>query len=333
MNLEGKRVFITGADGFIGSHLAEALVAKGASVKCLVYYNSWNSHGWLSDVDKEVFDELEIVFGDVRDKEHMMKTTEGIDVIFHLSSLISIPYSYDAARSFVDTNVGGALNILTSARANDVEKVLHTSTSEVYGSALYVPIDEKHPLQPQSPYSASKIGADMMALSFYHSFELPVAVVRPFNTYGPRQTPRAIIPTVILQCLRNKGEGKPIKLGTLDTRRDFNFVKDTVGGFIAIAESENGIGEVINIASGEDISIGELVEKIMKLMNIDLPVEQKDERIRPKASEVKRLLGTAEKAKSLCNWQPTTTFEEGLAETIQWFTKKGSKIDADRYWF
>ena len=333
MNISGKRVFITGADGFIGSHLAEELARAGAKVKCLVYYNSWNSCGWLEDLAPDVFKELEIVFGDVRDAELMRICAENMDCIFHLSSLVSIPYSYRAARSFVQTNIEGALNICHAALSRGVSRVIHTSTSEVYGTAQYVPIDEKHPFQPQSPYSASKIAADMMALSFGNSFGLPVTVLRPFNTFGPRQTPRAVIPAIILQCLQKKQSGKPLKLGSLEPKRDFNYVKDTVSAFIRAAEADLPEGEVLNAATGNDVSIGEVLRQIMDILEIDLPVEQEEQRVRPEKSEVMRLCGDSALLRQKCGWKPEFDLETGLRHTIEWFRNRKNLPDSDRYWF
>lgn len=333
MKLTDKKVFITGADGFIGSHLAELLIKNCAKVKCLVYYNSWNSLGWLSDIEPALLKNAEIIFGDVRDSGFVEKNTKGADVIFHLASLISIPYSYSAPESYVDTNIGGAMNILNSALKNGVEKVLHTSTSEVYGSALYTPIDEKHPLQPQSPYSASKIAADMLALSYWNTFKLPVTIVRPFNTFGARQTPRAIIPTIITQVLKNRSEKKPIKIGSLFPKRDFNFVKDVALGFFNIAQAENVLGETLNIASTKEISIGDLATLIMKIVQTDLDIISDEQRVRPDSSEVDRLLGDASKLKRLCGWEPQFTLEEGMKIVIEWISKKLADIDSERYWF
>ena len=332
MDWQGQQVFLTGADGFIGSHLAEALVRRGARVRALVYYNSWNQFGWLSDLPREVFDEIEVVFGDVRDNALMQECCRGARTVFHLASLISIPYSYSASESYVQTNVQGTQNVARGALGAGAQRFIHTSTSEVYGTALSVPIGEDHPLQPQSPYSASKIGADMMALSFFHSFELPVVVARPFNTFGPRQTPRAIIPAIILQCLENAKLGAPIHLGSLDPRRDFTFVEDTVRGFLALAGSEAAAGGTFNIASGQDISIGELAGRIMKLLDIELPIETESQRVRPPGSEVQRLLGDAARLRERCGWRPEVDLDEGLRRTIEWLRARAGTIDGKRYW-
>lgn len=328
MNLNGAKIFITGADGFIGSHLAEELVKSGARVRALVYYNSWNSIGWLNDVASEIRQEMELRVGDVRDAELMQELLAGIDIVFHLASLISIPYSYYAPESFVETNIRGVVNLLNAARRHKIQAFYHTSTSEVYGTARYIPIDEQHPYQPQSPYSASKIGADMMALSYRYSFGLPVTLIRPFNTYGPRQSLRAIIPTIITQCLRNRKSGAPIKVGNLTPRRDFCFVKDTVQGFIKIAETENTDTEIINIASGTDISIKELINMIQELCGTNLPVEQEVERCRPESSEVYQLCGSNEKIRRLFGWQPEISLKEGLLKTIQWFEQRAGQFEA-----
>lgn len=314
--LKGKKVLVTGADGFIGSHLVERLLEEGCKVKAFVYYNSFNSWGWLDTFPKEKLNQLEIFAGDVRDPNGVRTAVQGCDVIFHLAALIAIPYSYHSPDSYVDTNVKGTLNILQAARDCKVERVLVTSTSEVYGTAMYVPIDEKHPKQGQSPYSASKIGADAMADSFYRSFNLPVTIVRPFNTFGPRQSARAVIPTIITQLLAGKTE---IKLGSLHPTRDLLFVKDTVNGFVEIAKSEKTIGAEINIATQQEISIQDLAQKIINLINPNATIVSDDVRLRPDKSEVERLLGSAEKIKSLTDWQPKFSFEEGLQQTIEWF--------------
>ncbi len=317
MELNGKKVLVTGADGFIGSHLVEGLYKEGAEVRALSYYNSFNYWGWLEDV--ECKDDIEIVTGDVRDPHFCKDIVKDVDVVFHLAALIAIPYSYKAPDSYVDTNIKGTLNICQAALEFGIEKVIHTSTSEVYGTAKYVPIDEKHPLQPQSPYSATKIGADAIALSFYHAFELPLVVARPFNTYGPRQSARAVIPTIITQMAAGK---KRIKLGDLRPTRDFNYVKDTVKGFIYLAKCDKCIGEVVNISSNYEISIGELFNLIKKLMNSNAEVETEEIRLRPQKSEVFRLWGDNTKIKELTGFEPDYTLEEGLKETIEWFTKE-----------
>ena len=314
MNLNNQKVLITGADGFIGSHLTEMLVQKGAKVKALSYYNSFNYWGWLEAID--CLNDIEVVSGDVRDPHFCKEITKDIDVIFHLAALIAIPYSYVAPDSYVDTNIKGTLNICQAAKENGCERVIHTSTSEVYGTAQYVPIDEKHPLQPQSPYSASKIGADAMARSFYNTFDLPVTIARPFNTYGPRQSARAIIPTIIMQLLSGK---KEIKLGALNPTRDFNYVKDTVNGFIEISKSEKTIGKVINIASNNELSMGELARELINQINPDARIITDNQRIRPEKSEVNRLLGDNSLIMSLTDWKPQYDLVSGLRETINWF--------------
>lgn len=313
-----KKILVTGADGFIGSHLVETLVEQGHKVKAFVYYNSFNSWGWLDSLPKEKLDQIEIFSGDIRDPNGVRTAVKGADVIYHLAALIAIPYSYHSPDSYVDTNVKGTLNILQAARDYNVERVLVTSTSEVYGTAIYVPIDEKHPRQGQSPYSASKIGADAMADSFYRSFNLPVTIVRPFNTFGPRQSARAVIPTIITQLLAGKTE---IKLGALHPTRDLLFVKDTANGFVEIAKSDKTIGEEINIATQKEISIQDLAQFLIDTINPKAKIVSDDVRLRPEKSEVERLLGSAEKIKSLTGWKPNYTLQEGLKQTIEWFSK------------
>jgi len=315
MNLSNKKILVTGADGFIGSHLTEMLVKKGAKVKALSYYNSFNYWGWLEALD--CLNEIEVVSGDVRDPHFCKEITKDIDVIFHLAALIAIPYSYVAPDSYVDTNIKGTLNICQAAKENGCERVIHTSTSEVYGTAQYVPIDEKHPLQPQSPYSASKIGADQMATSFHLAFGLPVTIARPFNTYGPRQSARAVIPTIIGQIAAGK---KQIKLGNLTPTRDFNYVLDTCRGFIALAESDKTIGDVINIGSGVEIAVGDTLSLIKKIMNSDVAFITDEQRLRPKQSEVFRLCCDNTKLHELTGFLPEYSLKKGLKETIDWFT-------------
>lgn len=310
-----KRILVTGADGFIGSHLTEALLKKGHYVKALSQYNSFNYWGWLEDIEQS--DRLEVVSGDIRDPHFCKVITKDVDVIYHLAALIAIPYSYIAPDSYVDTNVKGTLNICQAAKENGNIRVIHTSTSEVYGTALYVPIDEKHPKQPQSPYSASKIGADMMAMSFYNAFELPVSIARPFNTYGPRQSARAIIPTIITQIANGY---KEIKLGDLSPTRDFNFVKDTCAGFIAIEESEESIGKEINIATNFEISMADTLDMIKEIMVSDVQFITEKQRIRPGKSEVFRLWGDNSLIKSLTAFKPEYDIRKGLEETCNWFT-------------
>lgn len=321
MSLKGKTILVTGADGFIGSHLTEELVRRGYDVRAFVYYNSFNSWGWLDAAPKEIKDQLDIFSGDIRDPYGVKQAMKGCDIVLHLAALIAIPYSYHSPDTYIDTNIKGTLNIVQAARELEVEKVVHTSTSEVYGTAQFVPITEEHPLQGQSPYSASKIGADQIAMSFYSSFGTPVSIIRPFNTYGPRQSARAVIPTIITQIANG---AKSIKLGSLNPTRDFNYVKDTVNGFIAVAQSTNSIGEVINIGSNYEISIGDTAKMIAELMGKEIMIETDDERIRPEKSEVERLWAANEKAKRLLGWSPHYEGKEGLRrgliETIEWFT-------------
>lgn len=311
-----KKVLVTGADGFIGSHLTEKLVKEGYKVKAFCYYNSFNTWGWLDTLSSNVLKEIEIFTGDVRDPNGVREAMKGIEQIYHLAALIAIPFSYHSPDSYVDTNIKGTLNVLQAARDFNTEKILITSTSEVYGTAKYVPIDENHPYQGQSPYSATKIGADRLAESFYRSFDMPISIVRPFNTYGPRQSARAVIPTIITQLLAGN---KEIKLGSLSPTRDFNYVKDTVDGFVEIAKSDKTIGEEINIATQKEISIRELAEEIIKQINPNAQIICDGQRFRPEKSEVNRLLGSNEKIKKLTNWKPQYTFEEGIKETIEWF--------------
>lgn len=311
-----QKVLVTGADGFIGSHLTEMLLEKGYQVKALCYYNSFGSRGWLEGLNHPY---LEIVSGDVRDPHFCKYITQDTDIIFHLAALIAIPYSYVAPDSYVDTNVKGTLNICQAAKENGVKRVLVTSTSEVYGTAKYVPIDEKHPKQPQSPYSASKIGADAIAMSFYNAFELPVVLVRPFNTYGPRQSARAIIPTIISQIANGMRE---IKLGDLTPTRDFNYVRDTCRGFIELSECDAAVGQEVNVCSNYEISMRDTLELIAQLMNADVKFVEDTQRLRPKNSEVFRLWGDNSKIKSLTGFEPTYSIREGLQETIKWFIDK-----------
>lgn len=315
-NLQGKTVFVTGADGFIGSHLVERLVASGADVRALVYYNSWNNDGWLSDIPSETLSKVTIMRGDVRDAEFIVEAMGNAEFVFHLSSLIAIPYSYSAPRSYVETNVTGALNILQACRGNSaLQRLLHVSTSEVYGTAQRVPIDEAHPLIGQSPYSASKIAADKIAESFHLSFELPVVTARPFNTFGPRQTARAVIPTIISQLLSG---AKELKLGALTPTRDFNFVTDTADGMIALALCEAAEGEVVNIGTGEEWSIAQTVDMLKDITNSSCQIITDEARIRPEKSEVNRLLACTKKMQSLTGLQRQTAFEDGLRQTVDW---------------
>lgn len=323
-----KKVLVTGADGFIGSHLVETLLEEGYEVRAFVLYNSFNTWGWLDSFPKEKLDRIEIFTGDVRDPNAVRQAATGVDAIFHLAALIAIPYSYYAPDAYVDTNIKGTLNVLQAARDLNIERVLVTSTSEVYGTAQYVPIDEKHPYQGQSPYSATKIGADRIAESFYRSFELPVTIVRPFNTFGPRQSARAVIPTIITQLLSGKTE---IKLGSLEPTRDFNYVKDTAMGFVEIYRSDKTIGQEINIATQKEISIGQLAEELIRQINPEAKIICDEQRLRPTKSEVERLLGSNEKIKALTNWAPRYTFEQGLAETIAFLKDNLDKYKVDIY--
>ena len=310
-----NKILVTGADGFIGSHLVEELVKQGLHVKAFVFYNSFNSNGWIDTLSQDIQNEIEIFAGDVRDPNGVRESMRGIDTVYHLAALIGIPFSYHSPDSYVDTNIKGTLNILQAARELDTQRILVTSTSEVYGTAQYVPIDEKHPFQGQSPYSATKIGADRLSESFWRSFDSPVTIVRPFNTYGPRQSARAIIPTIITQLLNNQNE---INLGAITPTRDFVYVKDTVSGFMQIASSKDTIGQEINIATGVEISVGELAEKLIALINPNAKIKCDDQRLRPENSEVNRLLGCNKKIKSLTSWEPRYTLNEGLAETVEW---------------
>lgn len=323
-----KKVLVTGADGFIGSHLTEELVRQGYDVKAFVYYNSFNTWGWLDTLPRDVLDNIEIFQGDIRDPNGVRQAMKGQEAVFHLAALIAIPFSYHSPDAYVDTNIKGTLNVLQAARDLDTQRVLVTSTSEVYGTAQYVPIDEKHPFQGQSPYSATKIGADRLAESFYRSFDLPVTIVRPFNTYGPRQSARAVIPTIITQLLAGQTE---IKLGSLTPTRDFNFVKDTVSGFLEIYKSNKTIGQEINICSGQEISIGDLAAEIIRQINPAARVVCDDQRLRPQNSEVERLLGCNEKLKALTDWQQQYTFAQGIAETIAFLRENMDKYKSHIY--
>lgn len=315
-DLAGRTVLVTGADGFIGSHLVELLVARGAAVRAFVYYNSWNSLGWLADVEPAVLAEVEVMPGDIRDAERVAGAVNGCDLVFHLSSLIGIPYSYVAARSYVDTNIGGALNVLQACCASDrLERLVHTSTSEVYGTAQTVPISEDHPLVGQSPYSASKIGADKMAESFHLSFRLPVVTARPFNTFGPRQTARAVIPTVLSQLLAG---GHQLRLGALSPTRDFNYVTDTAAGIVALGLCPRAEGRTVNIGTGEEWSIGEMAEMAIELVGRAVEIVSDEDRMRPEASEVQRLIADNRLIVELTGWQPTVPFRDGLARTRDW---------------
>ena len=321
-------VLVTGADGFIGSHLTEELVKKGERVKAFCYYNSFGSWGWLDTLPPEIKNEIEVFMGDIRDPNGVRTAMEGQDVVYHLAALIAIPFSYHSPDSYVDTNIKGTLNVLNAARQVGTKRLLVTSTSEVYGTARYVPIDENHPYQGQSPYSATKIGADRLAESFYRSFGLPVTIVRPFNTYGPRQSARAVIPTIITQLLAGRTE---IHLGSLTPTRDFNYVKDTAHGFMTIAGCEKAIGQELNIATGREISIGQLAEELIRQINPEARIVTDTERLRPEKSEVNRLLGSAEKLHALTGWKPAYTFEQGLAETIAWIRNNLDQYKIDIY--
>lgn len=309
-------VLVTGADGFIGSHLVERLVDLGMRVRAFTYYNSFGSRGWLDTLDKEKLAKIDFVTGDIRDRGSVTHAMKDIDIVFHLAALIGIPYSYYSPESYVDTNITGTLNILEEAKKLNIRRTLITSTSEVYGTAKYVPIDENHPYQGQSPYSATKIGADRLAESYFKSFNLPVTIVRPFNTYGPRQSARAIIPTIISQLCNHKEE---IRLGSLSPTRDFVYVKDTVEGFIKIAQSDETIGEEVNIATQNEISMGELAQKLISLIHPSSRIVEENQRLRPKNSEVERLLGSNSKIQELTTWKSNWSLEKGLSETIEWF--------------
>ncbi len=323
-----KKVLVTGADGFIGSHLTESLLEKGYDVKAFACYNSFNTWGWLDTLPTEKREAIEVFTGDIRDPNGVREAMKGVDGVFHLAALIAIPFSYHSPDSYVDTNIKGTLNVLQAARELETERVMVTSTSEVYGTAQYVPIDEKHPFQGQSPYSATKIGADRLAESFYRSFGLPVSIVRPFNTFGPRQSARAVIPTIITQLLAGK---EKIRLGSLTPTRDFNYVKDTAAGFIAIAESDKTIGEEINIATQNEISIGKLAAEIIAQINPAAEIVCDEQRLRPEKSEVNRLLGSNAKIKELTDWKQKYTFEQGIAETIEWIRHNMSAYKTDIY--
>lgn len=316
MQLKGKKILVTGADGFIGSHLVEALLAQGCDVRAFVYYNSFNSWGWLDTLPPDVIRGLDVFSGDIRDPNGVFEAMKGCDVIFHLAALIAIPFSYHSPDSYVDTNIKGTLNVLQAGRRLGTERILITSTSEVYGTAQYAPIDEKHPFQGQSPYSATKIGADRLAESFYRSFETPVVIVRPFNTYGPRQSARAVIPTIITQLLLGKTE---LRLGSLTPTRDFNYVKDTAQGFIALAEADSAVGKEINIATGKEHSIGDVAKIIISELNPNAHIITDDQRLRPEASEVFRLIGDNTLITTLTNWRPHHELDAGLRDTIDWF--------------
>ena len=328
MELKGKKILVTGADGFIGSHLVEALLAKGCDVRAFVYYNSFNSWGWLDTLPPEVVRDLDVFSGDIRDPNGVFEAMKGCDVVFHLAALIAIPFSYHSPDSYVDTNIKGTLNVLQAAKRLNTERVLVTSTSEVYGTAQYAPIDEKHPFQGQSPYSATKIGADRLAESFYKSFETPVVIVRPFNTYGPRQSARAVIPTIITQLLLGQTE---LKLGSLTPTRDFNYVKDTAQGFIALAEADSAVGREINIATGKEHTIGDVAQVLISELNPNAQIITDEQRLRPDASEVHRLMGDNTLITTLTNWQSNYELDAGLRDTIDWF-KQPDNLNRYKAW-
>ena len=323
--MRGKKILVTGADGFIGSHLTEHLVRSGADVRAFVYYNSFNSWGWLDESPDDVKRSLDVFSGDIRDPYGVRAAMQGCDMVLHLAALIAIPYSYHSPDTYVDTNVKGTLNIVQAARDLGVGRVVHTSTSEVYGTARFVPITEEHPLQGQSPYSASKIGADQIAMSFFHSFATPVAIIRPFNTYGPRQSARAVIPTIITQIASGARE---IKLGALSPTRDFNFVRDTVRGFVAVADCDAALGQIVNIGSNYEVSIGETARLIAELMDREVDIVSDEQRLRPPASEVERLWADNSRARELTGWTPDYAgrdgLRRGLGETIAWFRDPGN---------
>ncbi len=316
MELSGKKVLVTGADGFIGSHLVERLIREGSTVRAFVFYNSFNSCGWLDALPKELINQIEIVSGDIRDPNGVRRIVSDRDVVFHLASLIAIPFSYHSPDAYVDTNVKGALNVLQAARDASLERVMITSTSEVYGTARYAPINEEHPLQGQSPYSASKIGADKLAESFHHSFGTPVVIARPFNTYGPRQSARAVIPTIITQLLEGV---QAIKLGSLSPTRDFNYVTDTCEGMVALARADQAVGKTVNIGSGSELSVGDLAQRIIDFIGVPATLVSVAERKRPEKSEVERLLCDNQLMRTLTGWAPQVSLAEGLQKTIAWF--------------
>ncbi|WP_040711978.1 NAD-dependent 4,6-dehydratase LegB [Paenibacillus curdlanolyticus] len=322
------KVLVTGADGFIGSHLVELLVNQGYEVRAFSFYNSFNTWGWLDSLQKDVLNQIEVVTGDIRDANGVYDALKGVEQVFHLAALIAIPFSYSSPDMYVDTNIKGTLNVLQAARRLHLSKILITSTSEVYGTAKYVPMDENHPFQGQSPYSATKIGADRLAESYYRSFDMPIAIVRPFNTYGPRQSARAVIPNIISQLLSGKEE---IELGSISPTRDFVYVKDTVNGFLKIAESEHTIGQEINIATQKEISVGDLAEVIIKQINPNARIICKEERLRPDKSEVNRLLGSNEKIMRLTNWKPQYSFEQGIKDTVEWIKNNLDTYKTDIY--
>lgn len=322
-----KRILVTGSGGFIGSHLTEKLIRDGYQVRAFVHYNSFNSWGWLDSLESKIKKSIDVFSGDIRDPHGVKKAMQGCDAVFHLAALIGIPYSYHSPDTYVDTNVKGTLNIVQAARELNLEKLVHTSTSEVYGTARFVPITEEHPLQGQSPYSASKIGADQIAMSFYHAFKTPVAIIRPFNTYGPRQSTRAVIPTIISQIMAGN---RVIRLGSIHPTRDFNYVSDTVNGFIAIASSEKTTGQIVNIGSNYEVSIGDIVKIIADIMGVEIEIQADEQRIRPDNSEVERLWADNTRARVLTGWQPLygsgDGLKRGLKETIEWMSEPGNTV-------
>ncbi len=316
--MKNKKVLVTGADGFIGSHLVESLVREGCRVRAFVFYNSFNSWGWLDSFPRSLLKKIDVFPGDIRDPNGVRTAVKGMDIAFHLAALIAIPFSYHSPDAYVDTNIKGTMNVLQACRDFDIGKVIVTSTSEVYGTAQYVPIDEKHPLQGQSPYSATKIGADKIAESFYRSFDLPVVIARPFNTFGPRQSARAVIPTIITQLLSGRTR---LKLGSLHPTRDFNYVRDTCEGFLSLARSSKAVGKEINICSGKELSIGDLAQTLIDIINPDAKIISDEPRFRPDKSEVERLLGSNSLIRQLTDWKPAHSFKQGLARTVEWFRK------------
>jgi NAD dependent epimerase/dehydratase len=321
-------VLVTGGEGFIGSHLVEMLVRDGNRVRVLAYYNAFGRWGWLDSLDADVRDAIDLIPGDVRDADRVMGAVEGCDLVFHLAALIGIPYSYEAPESYVQTNVTGTYNVANACRRHGVRRMIHTSTSEVYGTARRVPIDEEHPLQPQSPYSASKIGGDMMALSFHHAFETPVAVVRPFNTYGPRQSTRAVIPTILTQLI---GGASEIKLGATSPTRDFTFVTDTAAGFVAVAACDRAVGQVVNLGTGTEISVGDLAGRLIAVTGSNARVVTDEARLRPAGSEVERLLADNTRAREWAGWSPAVSLDDGLARTTEWIRQHLSAIETRGY--
>lgn len=327
MNLKGKKVLVTGAGGFIGSHLVEELVRTGARVRALVHYNSRNDWGMLEDLDKSVLREVEVVTGDIRDGEALKWMIKRQNVVFHLAALIGIPYSYVNPRDVIETNISGCLNLLLAVLDSNVDKLVHTSTSEVYGTARYIPMDENHPLNPQSPYAASKVSADQLAWSFYRSFSLPVGIIRPFNIYGPRQSARAVIPNMIIQAL----EGTRLRLGSIFPTRDLTYVKDAVRGFISFAQSDETVGEIVNLGTGREVSISDLTDLIGAKLNRDLKIRADRKRIRPQKSEVEKLVADTSKARRLFKWKPETKLESGIENTIEWFRKNSGRYKKEIY--